>query len=195
MIKRFEFDPTKKCGTYSKGNRQKVALISAFSSYADLFILDEPTTGLDPLMEAMFQESILELKNKGKTVLLSSHVLAVVEKLCDKISIIRKGKIVESGTLDELRHLTRTSIQVETAKKIIGLEKLVGVHEVSVNNLQAEFKVDGDKLNEIIAYLSQFEFKSLISRPPSLEELFMHHYGENGKNIKKVKESVKRRIS
>src|SRR5699024_10981823 len=114
LIKRFDLDPTKKCRTYSKGNRQKVALIAAFSSDADLYILDEPTSGLDPLMERVFQECVLEAKKAEKSVLLSSHILSEVERLCDKVSIIREGKIIETGSLDELRHLTRTILHVKT---------------------------------------------------------------------------------
>ncbi len=178
MLKRFELDPTKKCGTYSRGNRQKVALVSALSSEAELFIFDEPTTGLDPLMEAVFKECILELKRVGKTVLLSSHTLSVVEKLCDQVSIIKKGKIVESGSLDELRHLTRTSISVETDEPIIGLEEIKGVHDLSMDETSARFQVESDNLHGVLDHLAQFGFKSLVSRPPTLEELFMHHYGE-----------------
>ena len=179
MLNKFELDPTKKCGTYSRGNRQKVALVSAFSSDAELFIFDEPTAGLDPLMEAVFNECILEFKQMGKTVLLSSHTLSVVEKLCDRVSIIRQGKIVESGTLDELRHLTRTSISLETVKPIRGLEKIEGVHDLSLEKTSARFQVESDKLNNVLNHLAQFEFKSLVSRPPTLQELFMHHYGDS----------------
>lgn len=183
MLKRFDLDPTKKCGTYSKGNRQKVAIVSALASDADLFLLDEPTSGFDPLMEAVFQECILELKQMGRTVLLSSHTLSVVEKLCDSVSIIRQGRIVESGTLDELRHLTRTSISVETEKPIEELDKLEGVHDLSVEENQAHFQVESDKVHRALKHLIQFEVKSLISRPPTLEELFMHHYGERHEEV------------
>ena len=179
MLNKFELDPTKKCGTYSRGNRQKVALVSALSSDAELFIFDEPTAGLDPLMEAVFNKCILELKQMGKTVLLSSHTLSVVEKLCDRVSIIRQGKIVESGTLDELRHLTRTSITLETVKPIMGMEKFEGVHDLSVEGTSARFQVESDKLNSVLSHLAQFEFKSLVSRPPSLQELFIHHYEDD----------------
>jgi len=181
MLKRFELDPTKRCDTYSKGNRQKVAIVSAFASDAELFLMDEPTAGLDPLMEAVFQECVLELKALGKTVLLSSHTLSVVEKLCDQVSIIRQGKIVESGSLDELRHLTRASITLETVKPIMGLDNIEGVHDLSIeeNRVRARFQVESDKLHSVLSFLFQFEFKSLVSRPPSLVELFMHHYAEN----------------
>lgn len=179
MLKRFELDPTKKCGTYSKGNRQKVAIVAALASDVELFLMDEPTSGLDPLMEAIFQECILELKEMGKTVLLSSHTLSVVEKLCDRVSIIRQGKIVESGSLDELRHLTRTSITVETAEPIKGLSDIDGVHDLSVEETRARFQVESNKLHRVLSHLTQFKFKTLISRPPTLEELFMHHYGND----------------
>ena len=192
MLNKFELDPTKKCGTYSRGNRQKVALVSAFSSDAELFIFDEPTAGLDPLMEAVFNNCILELKQMGKTVLLSSHTLSVVEKLCDRVSIIRKGKIVESGTLDELRHLTRTSISLETVKPIKGMDKLEGVHDLSVEGTNARFQVESDKLNSVLSHLAQFEFMSLVSRPPSLQELFMHHYEDS---LTEVDQREKERVS
>ncbi len=190
MLKRFELDPTKKCATYSRGNRQKVALVSALSSEAELFIFDEPTAGLDPLMEAVFQQCILELKRAAKTVLLSSHTLSVVEKLCDRVSIIRKGKIVESGSLDDLRHLTRTSISVKTDKPILGLEEIKGVHDLSLEENSARFQVESDKLHDALSHLEQFGFKSLVSRPPTLEELFMHHYGDIlGPSVDKEKRS------
>lgn len=184
MLQRFELDPTKKCGTYSKGNRQKVAIVAALASDAELFLLDEPTAGLDPLMEAVFNDCILELKKMGKTVLLSSHTLSVVEKLCDQVSIIRQGVIVESGSLDQLRHLTRISMALETAQPLKGLAELEGVHDLVMDNNSARFQVDSAKLHLVLSHLAQFEFKSLVSRPPSLEELFMHHYGEKAENSK-----------
>src|SRR5690606_28902033 len=130
LIKRFDLDPSKKCRTYSKGNRQKVALVAAFSSDADLYILDEPTSGLDPLMEQVFQACVLEAKNAGKSILLSSHILSEVEKLCDRVGIIRQGKIIETGTLNELRHLTRTNLLVETKNRVKDLNDFSGVHEL-----------------------------------------------------------------
>ncbi len=126
LMKRFALDPTRQCRTYSKGNRQKVALIAALVSDVELFILDEPTSGLDPLMEATFRECVAQIKRAGKTVLLSSHILAEVEALCDRISIIKEGKIVETGTLTELRHLTRTSVSVKTRRQITGLSTFPG---------------------------------------------------------------------
>lgn len=179
LIKRFDLDPTKKCRTYSKGNRQKVALVSAFASSADLFILDEPTSGLDPLMEAKFQECVSEVKAQGKTVVLSSHILAEVEKLCDRVAIIREGKIVESGTLSQLRHLTRTFFTVETSKDIVGLEALTGVHELEIRGNEATFQVDSTEIDQVLQFLLQFEIRALTSTPPTLEELFMRHYGDD----------------
>ncbi|MCB8818591.1 ABC transporter ATP-binding protein [Desulfosporosinus shakirovi] len=176
LLERFELDPTKKCRTYSKGNRQKVAIIAAFVSDVELFILDEPTTGLDPLMEAVFQQYITEAKQAGKTILLSSHILAEVEALCDRVSIIKGGKIVESGTLNELRHLTRTSISVETKKTVSGLTELPGVHEVKADGLKVKFSVDPMALDAVLHHLTQFGVCALNSAPPTLEELFMRHY-------------------
>lgn len=179
LLKRFDLDPTKKCRTYSKGNRQKVALVAAFASKADLFILDEPTSGLDPLMETVFQECVAEVKAQGKTVLLSSHILAEVEKLCDRVAIIREGRIVESGSLSELRHLTRTLFSVETGRKIEGLSNLAGVHDLEMAGNKAAFQVDTAEIGNVLTYLTQFEVKALTSTPPTLEELFMRHYGED----------------
>jgi len=176
LVQRFKLDPTNKCRTYSKGNRQKVALIAALVSDVELFILDEPTLGLDPLMEAVFRDCIAEAKRAGKTVLLSSHILAEVEALCDRISIIKEGKIVESGTLTELRHLTRTSVSVETSQPIIGLSELPGVHNLTVDGAHARFSVDADAVNSVMQYLTQFDIRALISAPPTLEDLFLHHY-------------------
>lgn len=176
LIDRFDLDPTKKCRTYSKGNRQKVALISAFASNAELFILDEPTSGLDPLMERIFQESVMELKQEGKSVLLSSHILSEVEKLCDRIGIIRQGEIIETGALDELRHLTRINFVVETKKTISVLENLNGVHQVKEEDGVFSFQVDAQHIDEVIRHISQFGIVKLESTPPTLEDLFMRHY-------------------
>lgn len=176
LIKRFDLDPKKKCRTYSKGNRQKVALIAAFASDADLYILDEPTSGLDPLMEKIFQECVMEAKMAGKSIFLSSHILSEVEKLCDKVSIIRQGKIIETGTLDELRHLTRTSILIETKQPITALEGLKGVHNIEEKGKKLTFQVDTEELGNVIKYLSQFDVVKFESAPPTLEDLFMRHY-------------------
>ncbi|TDE00485.1 ABC transporter ATP-binding protein [Jiangella asiatica] len=178
LLERFDLDPTKKGRTYSKGNRQKVALVAALASDVELLILDEPTAGLDPLMEAVFTECIDEWKDDGKTVLLSSHILAEVEKLCDKVSIIRAGKIVESGTLAELRHLTRTSILAETFRPATGLDTLPGVHDLVVEDHRVNFDVDTEKLDGALRHLAEFGIQTLTSQPPTLEELFMRHYGD-----------------
>ncbi|CAN7531189.1 ABC transporter ATP-binding protein [Peribacillus frigoritolerans] len=176
LIKKFDLDPSKKCGTYSKGNRQKVALIAAFSSDADLYILDEPTSGLDPLMERVFQECVMDAKNEGKSILLSSHILSEVERLCDKVGIIRQGQIIETGTLDELRHLTRTSLLVETKQPIPALGNVNGIWDIVMKDQALSFQVDTDELDNVMKYISQFGIVKLESAPPTLEDLFMSHY-------------------
>ena len=178
LIERFDLDPTKKGRTYSKGNRQKVALVAALASDVELLLLDEPTAGLDPLMERVFQDYIFEAKAAGKTVLLSSHILAQVEKLCDHISIIRLGKVVESGTLTEMRHLTRTTIEADTVSPVVGLETVPGVHGVEQSNSVVRFAVDGEHLDAAVRQLNQFGIRSLVSHPPTLEELMLRHYGD-----------------
>ena len=176
LIKRFELDPTKKCRTYSKGNRQKVALIAALSSDADLYILDEPTSGLDPLMERVFQECILEAKGEGKSVLLSSHILSEVEKLCDKVAIIREGKIIETGSLTDLRHLTRTNLHVETKLPMTDIHEVKGVHDIEVKGHSYTLHVDGEELDEVMKVVSRYGILTIESAPPTLEDLFMRHY-------------------
>ncbi|SER57115.1 ABC-2 type transport system ATP-binding protein [Gracilibacillus ureilyticus] len=178
FIDRFQLDIKKKCGSYSKGNRQKIALIAAFASNADLYILDEPTSGLDPLMEQVFQQCVEEVKNAGKTVLLSSHILSEVEKLCDRVGIIRKGEIIETGSIDELRHLTRMNLVIATTSPILDLEKWEGVHDVQQSEESYRFQVDADKLTEIMKKLSSYGIERLESKPPTLEDLFMRHYQE-----------------
>ncbi|MEV0830343.1 ABC transporter ATP-binding protein [Nonomuraea rubra] len=177
LIERFQLDPTKKGRTYSKGNRQKVALVAAFASDVELLILDEPTSGLDPLMEAVFQEIVSELKGAGRTVLLSSHILAQVEKLADRVSIIRRGKIVQAGTLAELRHLTRTTVEAETAAPVTGLLALPGVHDAQTSGARVRFSVDAEHLDGTIKHLTAFGIRALTSHPPTLEELMLRHYG------------------
>ena len=178
LLERFQLDPTKKTGSYSKGNRQKVALVAGLASDAEMLILDEPTSGLDPLMEAVFQDCIREVKAQGRTVLLSSHILAEVEALCDRLSIIRLGRTVETGTLDELRHLTRTSITAETAHPAQGLADLEGIHDLEIDGAHVRFEVDTDHLDPAVRRLAEFGVRSLVSHPPSLEELFLRHYGD-----------------
>jgi ABC-2 type transport system ATP-binding protein len=177
LLERFELDPTKKARTYSKGNRQKVALVAALASSAELLILDEPTSGLDPLMEAVFQEGIREVKAQGRTVLLSSHILAEVEALCDRVSIIRLGRTEQSGTLKEMRHLTRTSITVELKGPAAGLN-LPGVHGLEVHDSLVRFDVDSEHLGDVVRRLGELGVTSLLSHPPTLEELFLRHYGD-----------------
>lgn len=176
LIARFELDPSKKCRTYSKGNRQKIALISAFATNSELFILDEPTSGLDPLMERVFQDCVAEVKAQGKSVLLSSHILSEVERLCDRVAIIREGEIIESGTLNELRHLTRTLLRCETTSPPDGLASLPGVHDLKRDGNRAVFQVDSDRLGSVVSYLSGLGILKLESTPPTLEDLFMRRY-------------------
>ncbi|GAA0926144.1 ABC transporter ATP-binding protein [Nonomuraea longicatena] len=178
LVERFHLDLTKKGGTYSKGNRQKVVLVAAFASEVELLILDEPTSGLDPLMEAVFQEVVAEMRDAGRTVLLSSHILAQVEKLADQVSIIRKGRIVQTGTLADMRHLTRTSVEAETAAPVTGLTGLPGVHSAETAGARVRFDVDADHMDGAIRHLSTFGVRTLISHPPSLEELMLRHYGK-----------------
>lgn len=177
LLDDFQLDARKKCGTYSKGNRQKVALIAALASDAEIYILDEPTSGLDPLMETVFQNYVLELKNQGKTVLLSSHILAEVEKLADRVTIIRNGKTVEQGTLNELRHLSQQTVKASTRKSASGISKIKGVHDVKTEPKNGiEFSVEHFALGEAIEYLTQHGVEKLTSEPQSLEQLFMKHY-------------------
>ncbi|MCL7457631.1 ABC transporter ATP-binding protein [Micromonospora sp. MSM11] len=178
LLERFDLDPTRRCRTYSKGNRQKVAIVAAFASDVELYVLDEPTSGLDPLMEAVFQDEVRQLKRDGATVLLSSHVLAEVEALCDRVSIIRDGRTVESGTLTELRHLTRTAVTVETARPATGLDTLPGVHDVREVDGRTHLEVEPAHLDELLGHLVRFGVRALTSAPPTLEELFLRHYGD-----------------
>src|SRR5918996_2829796 len=178
LLQRFDLDPTKKSRTYSKGNRQKVALVAGLASDAELLLLDEPTSGLDPLKETVFQECIEEARQAGRTVLLSSHILAEVEALCDRVSIIRAGRTVETGSLADLRHLTRTAIDVETVREPNGLAQLPGVHDLQVDDHRARFDVDTAQLDEALRHISGLGVRTLTSQPPTLEELFLRHYGD-----------------
>jgi ABC-2 type transport system ATP-binding protein len=179
LLERFALDPSKKGRTYSKGNRQKVALISALASDVDLYLLDEPTSGLDPLMEATFRECVAELRDKGHTVLLSSHILSEAEALSDRVSIIRDGRIVETGTMAELRHLTRTSVAARLERKPAGLEQMVGVHDLRQIGDLLSAQVDASSMAEFIGTLASFGVMSLESRPPTLEDLFLRHYSDD----------------
>ncbi|MFD5829536.1 ATP-binding cassette domain-containing protein [Lentzea sp. NPDC060358] len=176
LLERFELDPRKKGRTYSKGNRQKVALVAALASDVELLILDEPTSGLDPLMEAVFQACINDERERGRTVLLSSHILAEVEALCDRVSIIRSGHVVETGTLADLRHLTRTSISAELAGPPNGLAAMTGVHDLVAEGNRVRFEVDSDELDPVLKQLVSSGVRTLTSQPPTLEELFLRHY-------------------
>ncbi|MFI5283789.1 MAG: ATP-binding cassette domain-containing protein [Candidatus Dormibacterales bacterium] len=178
LLDRFQLDPTKKTRTYSKGNRQKVGLVAALASDAELLLLDEPTSGLDPLMEAVFQDCIREVKTEGRTVLLSSHILAEVEALCDRLSIIRLGRVAQSGTLGELRHLTRTSITAETERPPDGLAGLKGLHGLDIDGTHVRFDVDTEELDDAVRRLGELGVRSLVSHPPTLEELFLREYGD-----------------
>lgn len=176
LIKRFELDTKKKAKGYSKGNRQKVGLISALSVDSDLYIFDEPTSGLDPLMEIVFQEEVEKIKNNGKSIILSSHILSEVERLADRVAIIRQGEIVESGTLDELRHLTRSTIMIETASDVNELSKVEGVFDFKQTDQKATFSADNQHLNHILNEAVKLGVKTIESKPPTLEDLFIRHY-------------------
>ena len=179
LLQRFDLDPTKKGRTYSKGNRQKVALVAALAADVELLILDEPTAGLDPLMEAEFRLCIEEDRRNGRTVLLASHILAEVEALCDRISIVRSGRIVESGTLADLRHLTRTTISAEIERDASSLNGLPGVHNLVTRDHRVDLEVDSDQIGDVLSKVAALGVRSLISQPPTLEELFMRHYRED----------------
>ncbi len=176
LLERFDLDPTKKCRAYSKGNRQKVALVAALAADVELLLLDEPTSGLDPLMEESFQECINAERERGRTVLLSSHILAEAESLCDRVSIIRTGRTVETGTLAELRHLTRTSVRAELGQAPVGLAAVPGVHDLVVEGTRVACDVDTPALGGLLTELGRYEVRTLESRPPTLEELFLRHY-------------------
>jgi len=176
LLEKFELDPAKKSRAYSKGNRQKVALIAALSSGAELLILDEPTSGLDPLMEAAFRECVEEERQAGRTVLLSSHILSEVEALCDRVTIIRAGRTVDSGALADLRHLSRTSVRAELDRPPEGLDGLAGVHDLDLAGTQVSCQVDNSALDELLVRLTRAGVRSLVSQPPTLEELFLRHY-------------------
>ena len=180
LLDRFQLDPTKKVRAYSKGNRQKVTLVAAFCSDVELFLLDEPTSGLDPLMESVFQDVVRELRDRGRTVLLSSHILSEVEALCDAVTIIREGRAVESGTFEELRHLSRTTVQVQTARPFPSLWDLPGTHDAVTEDGRTRFSVDAEDLNEVLGRLVEHDVQALTCSPPTLEELFLRHYDTAG---------------
>lgn len=176
LVQRFDLDPTKRGRTYSKGNRQKVALVAALAGDSELLILDEPTTGLDPLMEAEFQKCVQEARAAGRTVLLSSHILAQVEVLADRISIVRQGTVVETGTLEDLRHLTRTTVVARTTLPPEGLAGLEGIHHLHIGNGEVRFDVDSEHMAKAVSELAKLGVATLVSRPPTLEQLLLKHY-------------------
>ena len=178
LLKEFELDPKKKGRSYSKGNRQKVALVAAFARPAKLYVLDEPTSGLDPVMESVFRAEVERVRTDGATVLLSSHILSEVEQLCDRVTIVRAGKAVETGTLSQMRHLTRTSFRVTTKAGLAEVQKITGVHDVRAEAEQLVFDADTDAVNGVLAALTRAGVSSLSVSPPSLEELFLRHYGD-----------------
>ncbi|MGK2882880.1 MAG: ATP-binding cassette domain-containing protein [Mycobacterium sp.] len=189
LIERFDLDPRKKARTYSKGNRQKVSLVSAFSSNARLLLLDEPTSGLDPLMENIFQQCVREVTRRGTTVLLSSHILAETEALCERLTIIRAGRTVESGTLESMRHLSRTSIKAELMGDPTQIERLAhmgGLEDVSVDGQTLRAQVDGANLGQVIKAIGDLGVRSLVSQPPTLEDLFLRHYDTAGDEPQRV---------
>ena len=178
LLERFDLDPTKKGRSYSKGNRQKVALVAALASDVELLLLDEPTSGLDPLMESVFKDAARELRDQGTTILLSSHILSEVESLCDRVSIIRDGRNVESGSLAELRHLARTTVDatVERAVSVAELSQVPGLDDIAVTDHHVVCTVEADHLGQLLTFLSGHGIKTLSSAPPTLEELFMAQY-------------------
>ena len=178
LLEQFDLDPTKKTRSYSKGNRQKVALVAALASDVELLLLDEPTSGLDPIMEAAFRECVEELRRQGRTVLLSSHILAEAEALSDRVSIIRAGRVVQSGTLQELRHLTRTTVIVQTERPSDRIQDVAGVAHVVREDGRVSFDVDTDHLDDAMDYLAPLKITSLVSHPPTLEELFLRQFGD-----------------
>ncbi|GAA4527068.1 ABC transporter ATP-binding protein [Brachybacterium paraconglomeratum] len=179
LVERFELDPTKRSRTYSKGNRQKVSLVAALSRDVDLYIMDEPTSGLDPLMEAIFTDEVARLRADGRTVLLSSHILAEVEKLCDTVTIIRAGKDVESGTLAQLRHLTRSTVAATSNADPAPLTTMDGVHDLTIDGERLRFDVDDAALHDVLPVLTRLGVTGLTITPPSLEDLFLRHYGDD----------------
>lgn len=176
LIERFNLNPHKKVKTYSKGNKQKIALIASLALDVDAYIFDEPTSGLDPLMEQVFQQEVLELKKRGKAVLLSSHILSEVEKLCDRVVIIREGQIVEEGKLQELRHLTSATLIVKTEKPLANMAQFEGVFDVGYEEDYTIFSVENQKLNQTLKILAHYNVLSLEVKAPTLEDLFMRHY-------------------
>ena len=177
LVRKFQLDLSKKVKSYSKGNRQKVGLIAALAVDCELYILDEPTSGLDPLMESVFQDEVARLKAERKAVLLSSHILSEVERLADRVVIIQEGRVVESGTLEQLRHLTRITVHLALKENIATLENLSFIHDwTQTGQNQATFSIDHQALDELLKELNHYQVQKLEILPPTLEELFMRHY-------------------
>ena len=181
LVDVFQFDPTKKGRAYSKGNRQKVALVAAFATPADLYILDEPTSGLDPVMEAVFNAEIRRVAGEGSTVLLSSHILSEVEQLCDRVSIIRAGKTVETGTLEALRHLTRIEVSFSAGPTDAQLASIPSAGDLETTGGRVNFTVENAELAAVLPVLGRLAVQGLVISPPSLEELFLRHYGDSAR--------------
>ena len=181
LIERFELDPTRRCRTYSKGNRQKVALIAALSVSADLLILDEPTSGLDPLMEEVFKQCVVEARDDGRTVLLSSHILSEVEQLCDIVSIVRAGRVVETGTIAALRGYAATVVTASLSRPPAGLDTLQGVEQVVVDGTRVELTTT--RLDQVITSLASFGIETLTVAPPTLEDLYLHYYDRSQEGV------------
>ncbi|MEA5129699.1 MAG: ABC transporter ATP-binding protein [Proteiniphilum sp.] len=176
LIEKFHLDPSKKCKTYSTGNRQKVALISAFSSDVELIILDEPTSGLDPLMSSLFRECVRETNQNGITILFSSHILTEVEELCNRVTIIKDGKTIDSGSLEDMRHFSLMNIVAETQNPVSGLDTLRGIHNLDISGNNVTFQAEAGALQEAVTLLTRYGIKSLQSHPPTLKDLFMRYY-------------------
>jgi ABC-2 type transport system ATP-binding protein len=180
LTEHFELDTSRRVAAYSKGNRQKVALVAALASGADLFLFDEPTDGLDPLMVEVFREEVSSLRDVGATVLLSSHLLSEVEEICDRVTILRDGRTVEAGTLDSLRHLARLHVQAETVRPIVGLDAISGLANVQATETTLRCDVDADQLDALLGVLRASTVRTLECRPPSLESIFLSHYASMG---------------
>ncbi|MEN8708093.1 MAG: ABC transporter ATP-binding protein [Nocardioides marinisabuli] len=178
LVERFALDPTKKARSYSKGNRQKVALVAALAADVELLLLDEPTSGLDPLMEAQFRDCVADFRDGGGSVLLSSHVLGEVEQMCDRVSIINEGRLVETGTLAQMRHLSRTAVAAQLRGPVAGLDDLEGVHDLVVDGDRVTFEADPDALEPALRPLLDAGVEALTTQPPTLEQLFLRHYGD-----------------
>ncbi|HEY8588925.1 MAG TPA: ABC transporter ATP-binding protein [Naasia sp.] len=181
LIADFDLDVRKRARTYSKGNRQKVALVAALARRADLYVLDEPTSGLDPVMEAVFRTHVERVRREGAGVLLSSHILSEVELLCDRVTIIRAGVAVETGTLAMLRHLTRTTVRLSADRPATALGFLAGVHDLVDDGGSVRFDVDSAALPDVLPRIAELRPSALTVTPPTLEELFLHHYEEVGR--------------